>query len=169
MFGQWSHNAYVQRRKKIRKFKQKGNKVIFHKNYVNVVKENGKSGGSVCMKAVRQDGIYLVKETSSKNYAHLTRIHINDLMKWHHRLGHLNFNDLKKMKNKVIDLNGKMNGPNLTCEICYKSTIHQLPCSTSTIREKEILGLVHSDICEPMHVPSLGGAKYFATFIDDRT
>jgi hypothetical protein len=29
------------------------------------------------------------------------------------------------------------------------------------------LELVHSDICGPMTTPSLGGAKYLLTFIDD--
>lgn len=33
----------------------------------------------------------------------------------------------------------------------------------------EIIQLVHIDICEPMHVQSLSGLKYFAMFIDDKT
>ena len=39
----------------------------------------------------------------------------------------------------------------------------------STRTEKDILGLVHSDICGPMQNASLGGASYFATFTDDKT
>lgn len=35
--------------------------------------------------------------------------------------------------------------------------------------EKEVLGLIHSDICGPINTESLGGAKYFATFTDDYT
>ena len=35
--------------------------------------------------------------------------------------------------------------------------------------EKDVLGLVHSDICGPISTESLGGAKYFVTFTDDRT
>jgi len=34
-------------------------------------------------------------------------------------------------------------------------------------REKELLSLVHSDICGPINVESAGGARYFVTFIDD--
>jgi hypothetical protein len=34
-------------------------------------------------------------------------------------------------------------------------------------RAKEILELIHSDICGPMQTLSIGGAKYFLTFIDD--
>ena len=35
------------------------------------------------------------------------------------------------------------------------------------IRSTRKLQLVHSDICGPMQTQSIGGAKYFVTFIDD--
>jgi hypothetical protein len=34
-------------------------------------------------------------------------------------------------------------------------------------RVKAILELVHSDVCEPLWIVTLGGVKYFVTFIDD--
>jgi transposase InsO family protein len=34
-------------------------------------------------------------------------------------------------------------------------------------RSKEILGLVHSNVCGPMSVPSSIGYRYYVTFIDD--
>lgn len=55
------------------------------------------------------------------------------------------------------------------CETCEKSKIHQLPYKISETREKEILGLVNSDICGPMSTSSLADAKYFVTFIDDKS
>ena len=36
-------------------------------------------------------------------------------------------------------------------------------------RKREILELVHTDVCGPMKTRSLGGAYYFLFFIDDRT
>ena len=33
----------------------------------------------------------------------------------------------------------------------------------------ELLQLVHTDICGPMKTMSIGGAKYFALFIDDKS
>jgi hypothetical protein len=34
-------------------------------------------------------------------------------------------------------------------------------------RAKEVLGLVHSDLCGPMNIQARGGYEYFVTFIDD--
>lgn len=42
-----------------------------------------------------------------------------------------------------------------------------LPFRNSAHREKDVLGLIHSDICGPMSSDSIGGAKYFVTFTDD--
>jgi hypothetical protein len=36
-------------------------------------------------------------------------------------------------------------------------------------RAKEILSLVHTDICGPLSTPVRGGFEYFNTFIDDCT
>lgn len=69
----------------------------------------------------------------------------------------------------VIGLNLKGNSGEINCETCNKCKIHQLPYNNSFTREKEKLGLIHSDICGPMNIPSLDGAKYFVTFIDDRS
>lgn len=55
------------------------------------------------------------------------------------------------------------------CEVCAKCKIHVQPFKNSVHREREILSLIHSDICGPMSVESLGGAKYFVTFSDDCT
>ncbi|KRX55804.1 Retrovirus-related Pol polyprotein from transposon TNT 1-94 [Trichinella sp. T9] len=41
---------------------------------------------------------------------------------------------------------------------------HMLGTATQS---KEVLELVHSDICGPMQVTSVGGARYFLSFIDD--
>jgi hypothetical protein len=36
-------------------------------------------------------------------------------------------------------------------------------------RAKEMLALVHSDVCGPMSEKSISGYRYFLTFIDDKT
>jgi transposase InsO family protein len=41
--------------------------------------------------------------------------------------------------------------------------------SSSDSRSKEILDLVHLDVCGPMSVPSSSGCRYYVTFIDDHS
>ena len=38
-----------------------------------------------------------------------------------------------------------------------------------TNRSKELLGRIHTDVCGPMPITSIGGMKYILTFIDDAT
>lgn len=66
---------------------------------------------------------------------------------------------------KGLDVITKAN--NIDCVICAKGKIQQLSYKNSEHLQKEKLGLIHSDICGSMKTESLGGAKYFATFIDD--
>lgn len=87
------------------------------------------------------------------------------------RYGHLNFRDLNKLKSKDMVMNMNMNiiREKFICEVCDKGKIHQLPYKDSVNRSTSKLDLVHSDICGPFDVESLGGAKYFATLTDDYT
>ena len=140
--------------------------VTFKKHYATVNRKDG----SIVLSSMKRDGLYIVNEKS--DCAMATREATdNGLLKWHQRYGHVNVNDLKKMKNDEIvrgmDFSSKVN--NLNCEICAKCKIHVLPFKQSDSREEEKLGLVHSDICGPMKIESLGGGKYFVTFIDDCT
>lgn len=41
------------------------------------------------------------------------------------------------------------------------------PPKELTWRAKEPLELVHSNICDPMKIQTLGGNRYFLTFIND--
>ncbi|KAE8727661.1 hypothetical protein F3Y22_tig00005406pilonHSYRG00056 [Hibiscus syriacus] len=52
------------------------------------------------------------------------------------------------------------------CEHCITSKQHRLKFNTSNSRGKSVLELVHSDVWKTP-VTSLGGAKYFVSFIDD--
>ena len=36
-------------------------------------------------------------------------------------------------------------------------------------QERDVLELIHSDVCGPMPIKSLAGSMYFVTFIDDRS
>jgi Integrase core domain/GAG-pre-integrase domain len=90
---------------------------------------------------------------------------------WHQRTGHLHVEGIKKLTNSLsegLDVNTKVEMP--LCETCMKGKQHHnaFPAEATT-RTKDILEIVHSDVCGPISTKSLGGAKYFVTFIDDKT
>lgn len=43
----------------------------------------------------------------------------------------------------------------------------RLPFKASKTRSNNILDVIHADLCGGMEVMSIGGARYFLTFIDD--
>jgi len=91
------------------------------------------------------------------------------LMQWHQRLGHLGFDNVKRLA-KVqpgIEILG-ISSNNETCEACQIGKQTRKPNrNPATHRATEPLGLIHSDVAGPMATPSLGGAKNFVLFIDD--
>lgn len=154
----------------VSKITDKNYTVTFYKNCAKVKRPNN----SVAMIAKRDGELYVIDEFESSSRAHASssrKNSANKLKLWHERLGHLNLNDLKKITtNKMaIGLNVNTGEENFDCEICHLGKIYQLPFKVSENRAKDVLGIVHSDICGPMRTTSLGGARYFATFIDDKT
>ena len=55
------------------------------------------------------------------------------------------------------------------CEICILRKHSKKPLHDSTSRECRMLVLIHSDLCGPVHVPSINGNRYIIAFIDDYT
>ena len=54
------------------------------------------------------------------------------------------------------------------CEACALGKMRRVPFQKgSSNRATRPLELVHSDVCGPMNVPSIGGSKYMLTFTDD--
>ena len=91
---------------------------------------------------------------------------------WHERLGHVNERDLKLMakSNLVYGLKFSDNEKLSDCEICAreKQTCKPFPTGKEN-RTRDLLEIVHTDVCGPMRHASLGGKKYFVTFIDDKS
>src|SRR5579871_6519044 len=54
-------------------------------------------------------------------------------------------------------------------EYCLYSRQYKLLSTNTTSRVSNILELIYTDIYRPMNHLSLGGAKYFIIFIDDKT
>jgi transposase InsO family protein len=145
-------------------------RVIFEKDKARAVNNKGE----IVLRAKKIGNLYVLQNLISN--LHVTRDRVGmscekeNSMVWHFRLGHLNFKDVKKLKDDemVRDLSlGKMD-KEITCETCIKGKQTRLPFPKSTENSKrELLELIHTDICGPMRVTSPSGARYFITFIDD--
>ncbi|KAJ3661597.1 hypothetical protein Zmor_005987 [Zophobas morio] len=90
----------------------------------------------------------------------------------HKRSGHANARDLVEAirNNRVSGVQLKDCAEAVKCDICIQGKLSRSPFpKCSNRRTEQLLDLVHTDVCGPMRTPSLGGAKYFVEFIDDKS
>lgn len=90
---------------------------------------------------------------------------------WHLRYGHVGYDSLKLLtdKNMVngMNFNSKCDSIDKHCEPCIFGKQQRLPFpKNSNSKTTKPLELVHTDV-SVMNVKSIGGSKYFVTFIDD--
>ncbi|KRZ07267.1 Retrovirus-related Pol polyprotein from transposon TNT 1-94 [Trichinella pseudospiralis] len=130
----------------VAKITEKGFKGIFQGNSAIITNQNL---GTV-MVAHKEDGLYYVE--SPALIAATAESKVPTLMEWHRRLGHLN-------ERSLIELTKHEKG---------KQT-QSLFSKSQTKRRCGPLELIHTDICGPMRQNSIGGSKYFVTFIDDHS
>ncbi|KAJ0586507.1 putative RNA-directed DNA polymerase [Helianthus annuus] len=90
---------------------------------------------------------------------------------WHERFGHVNFDTLVEMGNKELVRGIPKITKNLNiCEGCISGKHARKPFPKKSMWQTDTpLQIVHSDICGPMKTESIGGCRYFITFIDDFT
>lgn len=91
---------------------------------------------------------------------------------WHTRLGHLGYDNLKKLlsgdmvEGPQISFNPADLGP---CEPCLVGKSTRQPFPTSETVYSKPNELISMDLSGPMSVPSFGGALYSAVYIDHAT
>lgn len=91
----------------------------------------------------------------------------DDTYLWHQRMGHLNMPDLMKIPNCTTGVKLSPLKEDITCISCIEGKQTRQSFPTEGSRATELLEVIHSDLCGPIQTASLGGAKYFVTFIDD--
>lgn len=116
----------------------------------------------------KKNGLYCIESfLNIKNV--ISKKSDQEFLLWHRRYGHLNASDLRKL---VIEnmVNGlpNFNKQNINCISCIRGKqIRKSFPKKSEKSSNEILELIHTDLCGPMRVESMGKKFYFATFIDD--
>ena len=91
---------------------------------------------------------------------------------WHCRFGHINYEYVNELSQKkmVVGMNCSKEDTSQQCEACAKAKMHRVPVpKASRNRSSRPLQLVHSDVCGPMNMNSIGGSKYILSFTDDYT
>lgn len=86
---------------------------------------------------------------------------------WHHRLGHVNSADMKRLAAMSYGLGStSFDGD---CDSCAMGKLHAQPFPHSTThRAQQPLELIHTDLCGPLPA-TRDGFRYFISFIDDHT
>ena len=91
---------------------------------------------------------------------------------WHQRLGDISKSRLETIRSKKEPVLTELHLPTTSglslCHGCIKGKMSRQPFKpVSDTRSKDRLQLVPSNVCGPKKTESLGGCRYFVTFIDD--
>jgi hypothetical protein len=142
-------------------------KVEFFKNYY-IVKDLLDHFRTVATD-IRVGGLYKVDVTSKAHHA-LTSASMPTEILWHQRYRHINHPDLLLLQKKnMVEGLPMLKNEKVVCDGCAlgKMRKDEFP-SNPDKKKRDVLDLVHTDVCGPMQTRSLGYA-YFMLFIDDFT
>jgi len=127
------------------------------------------AGNCLLMKVQRTPNrLYKIKLTIGEPICLHSRLS-EDTWRWHARLGHINFESMKKMSKKgLVKGLPHFDSENQLCESCLvgKQTRKSFPLMT-TYKATRPLELVHGDLCGPITPSTKGQNRYIFTLIDD--
>ncbi|GJX70719.1 retrotransposon protein, putative, ty1-copia subclass [Tanacetum coccineum] len=123
---------------------------------------------------IPQDDIYeIVLSSSNTNDSSMyvisnkrAKINLDSALLWHCRLGHIS-----KKRTEKLQHDGLLDSIDIKsfekCVSCMFGNMVRKPYSHQVERAKDLLGLIHTDVCGPFKIMSRQGASYFVTFTDD--
>ncbi|GJV47570.1 retrotransposon protein, putative, ty1-copia subclass [Tanacetum coccineum] len=141
----------------------------FVNNTIQVFRNN-----MVYFSAIPMDGIFELDLSNS--YANESSIYtisnkrakldLDSALLWHCHLRHISKKRIEKLQH-----NGLLNSTDLKafekCVPCMSGKMTRKPYTHQVERAKDLLGLIHTDVCGPFKIMSRQGANYFVTFTDD--
>ncbi|KAI8424616.1 hypothetical protein MSG28_003049 [Choristoneura fumiferana] len=139
----------------------KGNKVEFNDESCKIFNKKG----DLVATASLMNGVYKLNMPENTTVAMAASADT-----WHRRLGHVNSAYMNKMQNAVegFNLQGKVDHiSKASCKVCCEGKQCRLPFPNEGNRSDTLLNIVHTDICGPMEVESIGGSRYYLLFVDD--
>nr|GFA37909.1 hypothetical protein [Tanacetum cinerariifolium] len=124
--------------------------------------------------AIPKDGIFEIDLSNSLTnessvYAvsnKRAKLDLDSALLWHCRLGHISKKRIEKLQH-----DGLLNSSDLTafenCVSCMSRKMARKPYTHQVERARDLLGLIHTNVCGPFKIMSKKGASYFVTFTDD--
>nr|GEU49947.1 hypothetical protein [Tanacetum cinerariifolium] len=128
----------------------------------------------VYFSAIPKDGIFeidLSNTLTNESYIYdvsnkRAKIDLDSALLWHCRLGHISKKRIKKLQH-----DGLLDSSDLMvfekCVSCMSGKMARKPYTHQVERAKDLLGLIHTNVCGPFKIMSRQGASYFVTFSDD--
>ena len=116
-----------------------------------------------------QNGLYILYLQVPIYNVITKKAKINDLnltFLWHCRLGHINEKRMLKLHKDGLLSSFDFESYD-TCESCLLGKMTKAPFTGVGERAKDLLELIHTDVCGPMSTVARNGFKYFITFTDD--
>ncbi|GJR84589.1 retrotransposon protein, putative, ty1-copia subclass [Tanacetum coccineum] len=106
-----------------------------------------------------ESSIYVVSNKRAKLY-------LDSALLWHCRFGHISKKRIKKLQH-----DGLLNSTDFKafekCVPCMSGKMARKPYTHQVERAKDLLGLIHTDVCGPFKIMSRQGENYFVTSTDD--
>ncbi|KAI3723657.1 hypothetical protein L2E82_35412 [Cichorium intybus] len=119
------------------------------------------------------NGIYEVNLDEKTNHGSLyhtftkrPKCDLSQIYLWHCRLGHINKNRISQLQKSGL-LKANENDSFDICESCLHGKMTKAPFSGTNERAKDLLGIIHTDVCGPFKPMTRYGERYFITFTDD--
>ncbi|GJZ32982.1 retrovirus-related pol polyprotein from transposon TNT 1-94 [Tanacetum coccineum] len=142
-----------------------GFRLVFESDKFVLSKNQMYVGKGYAVNAMFKLNVMVVKNDINKMNSSAYLIESSNV--WHGRLGHVNFNSMRRL----IKFNSIPNfhiDSKYKCETCVEAKLTRTSFK-SVKRTTEPLDMIHTDICDLKSLPTKGGNKYFITFIDDCT
>nr|GEV03387.1 hypothetical protein [Tanacetum cinerariifolium] len=142
----------------------------FDDNNVILVSKNN----LVYFMVVPRDGIFEIdmscSNTNDSSMYVITnkraKINLDSSLLWHCHRRHISKKRIEKLQHDGL-LNAIDNESLRKCVSCMSGKMARKPYSHQVERAKDLLGLIHTDVCGPFKIISRQGASYFVTFTDD--
>ena len=113
------------------------------------------------------------KEQQPKVERAMTASQIEPVSLWHQRFGHLNHKTVLRMASLgsvtgLALINDKLH-LSTHCSGCLMGKMSRNPFMSTRTRGTQVGGIIHSDVCGPIHICTPTGARYFVTFKNDHS